>query len=139
MKASGNGGEKRRLKPLSTCNSKVWKYFGLPVNDAGVITDKKEVYYMFCHHRLLYSGNTTNLFNHLEANTKASLAKLPPKKKMVKEISEGTPGQNISPSSLTPKLATLNTWFDNSKQYAHHSSRYQHCEDAVIEFVCKNL
>jgi len=49
------------------------------------------------------------------------------------------PGRYILPLSLTPKWATLNTWFDNSKPYTRHSSRCQHCEDAVIEFVCKDL
>jgi len=137
---SGGGGDKQRLKPLGSCKSKVWKYFGFPVNDAGIITDKTEVYCTLCYHRLSHSGNTTNLFYHLEAKHKSQFSKVSPKKKIITEASEGMPGQSSSPSPLlTPKRATINAWFDNSKPYTRHSSRYQHYEDAVIEFICKDL
>jgi len=35
------------------------------------------------HHRLSYSGNTTNLFYHLEAKHKSQFSRVTPKKKMV--------------------------------------------------------
>ena len=105
-----------------------------------MITDKKEVYCSLCYHRLSYSGNTTNLFYHLEAKHESQFSEVAPKKKTVIEATEGTHGQSSSPSPvLTPKRATINTWFDNSKPYTHNSSRYQHCEEAVIEFICKDL
>jgi len=93
--ASGGGSDKRRLKLLVSCKSKVWKYFGFPVNDAGIITDKKEVYCTLCYHRLSYSGNTTNLFYHLEAKHESQFSEIAPKKKIITEASEGTPGRAV--------------------------------------------
>jgi len=54
MASGGGGDDKRRLKSFGSCKSKVWKYFGFPINNAGIITDKKEVYYRLCYHRLSY-------------------------------------------------------------------------------------
>jgi len=70
------------------------------INDAGIITDKKEVYCTLCYHRLSYSGNTTNLFYHLEAKHESQFSEVVPKKKIITEASEGTPGQSSSPSPL---------------------------------------
>ena len=57
------------------------------INDAGIITDKKEVYCTLCYHRLSYSGNTTNLFYHLEAKHESQFSEVAPKKKIITEDS----------------------------------------------------
>ena len=100
----------RRLKPLSSCKSKVWKYFGFDTNDSGGITSKKEVYCMICKQGLPYSGNTTNMFYHLQANHDNEYSEITPKKKI-----EDLPSNSKSlPFSLTPKQATIKSCFDNT-------------------------
>ena len=125
----------RQLKPLSSCKSKVWKYFAFLANDSGVIINKKEVYCRICEQSLSYSGNTTNLFYHLQANHETEYTEVAPKKKTI----EDTPSHSNSSPLLTPKQATIKSCFDSSKPYPRQSPRYQHCENAVIEFVCKDL
>ena len=59
----------RQLKPISSCKSKVWKYFGFPANDSGIIiARRKYVYCRICEQALSYLGNMANLFYHLKAN-----------------------------------------------------------------------
>ena len=126
----------RRLKPLSSCKSKVWRYFGFPANDSGVIINKKEVYCRIYEQALSYSGNMTNLFYHLQANHENEYSEVAPKKR----TTEDTPScSNPSPLLLTPKQATIKSCFDSSRPYPCQSCRYQHCENAVIEFICKDL
>jgi len=84
--ASGGGGDKRRLKLLGSCKSKIWNTL-VSINDAGIITDKKEVYCTLCYHRLSYSGNITNLFYHLEAKHESQFSEVAPKKKIITEDS----------------------------------------------------
>ena len=66
---------------VGSCKSKVWKYFEFPVNDAGTINNNKEVYCNLCYHKLSYSGNTINLFYHLEAKHPSEFSEIAPKKK----------------------------------------------------------
>jgi len=73
--ASGEAGDKRWLKPLGSCISKVWKYFEFPVNNAGTITNKKEVYFNLSYHKLSNSKNTINLFYHSEAKHPSEFSK----------------------------------------------------------------
>ena len=46
--------------------SKVWKHFGFVANKKGKIANNKKVICRLREHQLAYSGNTSNLFYHLE-------------------------------------------------------------------------
>ena len=120
----------RWLKPISSCKSEVWKYFGFSANDSGIIIDKKEVYYRICEQALSYLGNTTNLFYHSQANHENEYSEVTPKKKAI----EDTPSCSNSSPLLSPKQATIKVVL-----IAASHSCYQHCENAMIEFICKNL
>ena len=124
--ASGETGNKWQLKSYDSYKSKVWKYFGFPVNDAGTITNKKGIYCNLCYHKLSCLG--TNLFNNVQATTykhPSQFSEIARKKKTSTDV----PGESGSQSSayLTPKRAVINTWFYYSKSYTCQSSRYQCC------------
>ena len=75
------------------------------------------------------------MFYHLQANHDNEYSEIAPKKK-----TEDLPSNSKSlPLSLTPKQGTIKSCFDSTKPYPHQSSRYQHCENAVIDFICKDL
>ena len=52
--------------------SQVWRYFGFPGDDSGVITKKKVVICRLCpdNDEFPYAGNTMNLVTHLERHHK---------------------------------------------------------------------
>ena len=113
----------------------MWKYFGFLANDLSFIIDKKEVYCRICEQALSYSGNMTNLFYHLEANHENEYSEVASKVK----ATEDTPScSNLLPL-LLPKQAMIKCCFDSSRPYPHQSSSYQHCENAMIEFIYKDL
>ena len=55
---------------LPSAKSKVWNYFGFPVNSMGTITDKMKVYCKLCNppFPISYLNNTSNLTYHLRRN-----------------------------------------------------------------------
>ena len=56
--------------------SKVWKHFGFVLNKKGKIVNDKKVICQLCEHQLAYSGNTSNLFYHLEKEHPGEFATL---------------------------------------------------------------
>lgn len=56
-----------KVVPLPHARSEVWSYFGFIADDDGEIHDKKKTICRICATTLCYSGNTTNLFTHLNA------------------------------------------------------------------------
>ena len=56
--------------------SKVWKHFGFVANEKGKIANDKKVICRLCEHQLAYSGNTSNLFYHLEKEHPGEFATL---------------------------------------------------------------
>ena len=57
----------KQLLPLEGCKSTVWKHFGFPARDGKFHKKKREsVICKLCGKILKYSGNTTNLFYHLQ-------------------------------------------------------------------------
>ena len=60
----------QQLLPLEGCKSTVWKHFGFPARDGKFLEiDKKKrdsVTCKLCGKILKYSGNSTNLFYHLQ-------------------------------------------------------------------------
>ena len=65
---TGPSAASQQLKPLSLSKSKVWRFFGFAVDGSGEIVDITRVVVRLCERRVPYSGNTTNLFYHLQTN-----------------------------------------------------------------------
>ena len=64
----------------------MWKYFNFPVDENGAVTNKKQVVCWICEHSLAYSGNTTSLFYHLQANHPEEHSEVAPKKAIEKRF-----------------------------------------------------
>ena len=66
VKMSDSASEPSNIVCHPKGKSKVWKYFGFVVDAQGKVLNDKKVCCRLCKHKLGYSGNTTNLFYHLE-------------------------------------------------------------------------
>ena len=97
----------------TSTKSKVWKYFGFPVDENGAVTNKKQVVCRICNRSLAYSGNTINLFHHLQANHP-------------EQCSEVAPNKAIENCEST-RQATISGCFSAQQAYA------------LVEFMCKDL
>ena len=64
--ASGNERATPRLVTPKGTKSILWKHFGFQVDDKGEYLDKKAVRCRLCERSIAYSGNTTNLRQHLQ-------------------------------------------------------------------------
>ena len=115
------------LAPLSGGKSKVWRFFGLQVDDKGRQLNKKEVFCHVCKGLLPYSGNTTNLLYHLRTCQKEDY----------KTVSSSS--SSSSTSSSSSNQTTLTSYVANSKPYTRSSSQFKKCEDALLTFICKDM
>ena len=79
---AGPSGASQQLKPLTSFKSKVWRFFGFAVDESGEIGGKTGVHVVcrLCERRVLYSGNTTSLFSHLQMNHPQEHKEVIPKK-----------------------------------------------------------
>ena len=107
----------------TSSKSKVWKYLSFSVDENGAVTNKKQVVCRICNRSLAYSGNTTNLFYHLQANHPEEHSEVAPKKAV--EKCEST------------RQATVSGCFSAQQAYPHHTLYYKQCENALVEFMCQ--
>ena len=54
------------LESPKGAKSRYWQHFGFEVNSSGKQIDEKTVRCRICHQKVGFSGNTTNLRNHLQ-------------------------------------------------------------------------
>ena len=119
-----------RLKPLPGAKSKVWKFFGFATNENGTIADKKRVNCTLCKKPIQFSGNTTNLSYHLQHNHPEQYDKICTEKQGAGKVSKGKTVINQS---------TLTACSTRQTPYKRSSQRYLTCEDALVEFICKDF
>ena len=127
---AGPSAASQQLKPLSSSKSKVWKFFGFAVDESGEIADKTRVVCRLCERRVPYSGNTTNLFYHLQTNH-------PQEHKEVATKKAGDPAGKEKHESARQR--TISGCFSTQRSYGQQSVRYTECQDALVEFICKDL
>ena len=120
----------QQLKPLSSSKSKVWKFFGFTVDRSGEINDKTRVVCRLCDRRVPYSGNTTNLFYHLQTNHPQEHKETATKK------AGDSDGKEKCESS---RQRTISGCFSVQQAYGQRSARYTQCQNALVEFICKDL
>ncbi|XP_063068909.1 dehydrogenase/reductase SDR family member on chromosome X isoform X1 [Engraulis encrasicolus] len=111
--------------------SKVWKYFGFdPEDEVG-----KRAHCRICLAQIGYSGNTTNLYAHLQRHHPDAFIEF--------EKSTGTGGETTQPpqqlqapsSSLLPPSALS----CSSRQFSHDSKRQLEVASSVLGFLCEGL
>ena len=117
----------QQLKPLSSSKSKVWKFFGFTVDRSGEINDKTRVVCRLCDRRVPYSGNTTNLF---KPTTPKST------KKLLRKKAGDSDGKEKRESA---RQRTISGCFSVQQAYGQRSARYTQCQNALVEFICKDL
>ena len=120
----------QQLKPLSSSNSKVWRFFGFTVDKSGEITNKTRVVCRLCDRRVPYSGNTTNFFYHLQINNPQEH-----KEVATKKLSDSA-GKEKRESA---RQRTISGCFSAHEVYGQHSARYTQCQNALVEFISKDL
>ena len=98
--------------PNKSAKSNVWKNFGFYKDDKGV--DKKRVVCKLCSNVFKYSGNTTNLNDHMQRKHK----------------DVGKPAA----TKTQPTLATL-----LSPKLAAGSNRSSSITSAILQFMVKDL
>ena len=127
---AGPSAGSQQLKPLSSSKSKVWKFFGFTVDESGEITDKTRVVCRLCNRRVPYSGNTTNLFYHLQTNHSQEH----------KEVATKKAGDSAGKEKReSARQHLISGCFSAQQAYGQHSARYTQCQNAPVEFICKDL
>ena len=113
--------------------SKVWKHFGFVANEKGKIANDKKVICRLCEHQLAYSGNTSNLFYHLQKEHPGEFATL-----RNETSAAATP---VTKSKHPPAISqsTMETVLATSTPYAKNSSHNKQLLTATVEFICHGL
>ena len=112
--------------PLHSGKSKVWRYFGFKTDEKGTILTKKEVLCQKCEQKLPYSGIMTNLtynLKHCHEEEYALLCK----------------AQIPSSSSKPKKKEQIQMDYFTKGFYTRGSQRYKTCENAVMDYICKDM
>ena len=110
--------------------SKVWKHFGFVANEKGKIVNDKKVTCRLCEHQLPYSGNTSNLFYHLEKEHPGEFATL-------RNETSATSSKSKHPAATSQ--STMETLLATSTPYAKNSPGYKQLLNATVEFICHGL
>ena len=102
--------------------SSIWNYFGF-VKEHDSEVDNKRVACRLCHSILKYSGNTTNLMDHLrrkhsDVSVSNSVGPLEEKKELSKQLSFS---------------------FFTQKTLPHNSARAKEISSAILGFIIKDL
>ena len=113
--------------------SEVWKHFGFVANEKGKIANDKKVICRLYEHQLAYSGNTSNLFYHLQKEHPGEFATL-----QNETSAAATP---VTKSKHPPAISqsTMETVLATSTPYAKNSSHYKQLLTATVEFICHGL
>ena len=118
------------LKAPTGAKSKVWKYFGFAMNETGTIVNKTWVKCTLCKNDMSFCGNTTNLSYHLE-------------QKHPEQFSECCSVKQGSGKAVAPRCdedqPSITECFACKTPYKHESKRYETCENALVEFICKDF
>ena len=103
--------------------SPFWKYFGFTVDQEGKIVDNKVVWCRECWKSIAYSGNTTNLKQHLQNNHPAVLTGL------FGECS----------TSQSQQLTLESTGFSPKSKMPHGSKHAREITDKLVRFIMRDI
>ena len=112
--------EKVELQPPKGHKSPLWKYFGFVIDESGDKVNKKAVRCRICQREVGYSGNTTNLRQHMD--------------KWHKDISMS------GESSVQGLQITMDEFVKQKPQYMSSSScRAKQITNSLANFVAKDM
>ena len=125
-KAEGTSKLPKLMKPQNA-RSPFWEHFGLQVDDRGVKIDPNRVIFKLCTKDLKFSGNTTNLRQHLESNHR--------------EVLPGTSNAASSDVKLegAARQMTLHLTSAKTQKFSSGSPQGAKITMAVADFVPKDL
>ena len=123
---SGDSGESRRIEAPKRAKSPLWLHFGFVKDESGKMKDPKHVSCKLCGKDVAYSGNTTNLKQHMLNHHPGEL-----------------PGPSTSggvSSSTKMKQPTVEAFVARPVvKMAKSSKRAQVLTRGIAEFVAKDL
>ena len=128
--SSSAGSTTEHLKAPSGAKSKVWKYFGFTTNESGMIVSKTQVKCTLCRNDISFCGNTTNLSYHLER-------KHPEQFSECCSVKQGS--AKAAAASGDEDQPAITECFACKTPYKHGSKWYEACENALVEFICKDF
>ena len=102
-------------------SSIVWNYFGFHTDKDGIKDDEKRVVCRLCERLIAFSGNTTNLKQHLQNHHPSVLS-------------------SYSTNDESSRQTTLESMaFIPKKKFSAGSKRSQNITDGLVEFISKDM
>ena len=102
-------------------SSIVWNYFGFHTDKDGIKDDEKRVVCRLCERSIAFSGNTTNLKQHLQNHHPSVLS-------------------SYSTSDESSRRTTLESMaFIPKKKFSAGSKRSLNITDGLVEFISKDM